>query len=524
MKITTLDTTLRDGAGSSNVSFSNSDKIKIVKLMDELGIDLIEVGNPAYSAKNATFFEELPSLSLKHARIAVFGATCRPFAVAAEDEALLSMATCGVRDAVLFGKAWDLHVTDVLKTTLEENLRMIEDSICFLCARGMRVIFDAEHFFDGYVKNRDYAIRVLKTAEKAGAETVVLCDTNGGTFPDEISEITADAIQNTTISVGIHTHNDSGFAVANAAMAVAAGAVHIQGTLNGVGERCGNASLATVIANLQLKRGYEIIPTENMNLLTPISRAVAEISNISLRNQPYVSRQAFSHKAGMHIDGILKNSVSFEHIEPSLVGNRRNLLISDIAGRSAVMHVMERIAPDSAQNAALVEKIVKKVKELEFGGYQFDAADASLELVIRRELGMYRKHFTLKSCRVISEYDPKKERSYCSAFIRVMVDEKEENCTVDASGPVHAIDMALRKALNGFYPTLTGARFTDYKVRALNTEEAAAGAMTRVLIETTDNEMSWTTVGVSKNVIEASLNALVDSIEFKLIKSDEKAL
>lgn len=519
MKITTLDSTLRDGAGSSKVSFSTSDKLKIAKLLDALGIDFIEVGNPTYSTKNAAFFEALPSLALKHARIAVFGATCRPESCAAEDAALLSMANCGASVAVLFGKAWDLHVTDVLKTSREENLRIIHDSIRFLVDRGMEVIFDAEHFFDGYHHNADYALSVIKTAAAAGAHTVILCDTNGGSFPDEIYKLTRIAIEETGIRIGIHTHNDSGCAVANALMAVEAGAVEVQGTINGVGERCGNANLASLIAGLQLKRGHVLIPQENMRLLTSVSRAVAEISNISLRNVPYVSRQAFSHKAGMHIDGVLKNHKSFEHIAPEEVGNHRDILVSDIAGRSAVLHVLERIAPNLPRESEEVERILKRLKELEFLGYQFEAADASLELIIRRELGLYRPHFSLELFRLIDEHDRGKERNYCSVLAKVRVGEHEELTAADANGPVHAIDMALRKALDKFFPSLQGARLTDFKIRVLNSEEAT-GASSRVLLEMTDNEMSWTAIGVSTDIVEASLNALLDAIEYKLMKDD----
>ncbi|MDD6308194.1 MAG: citramalate synthase [Clostridia bacterium] len=514
MKITTLDTTLRDGAGSSRVSFSNADKLKIAHLLDMLGVDLIEVGNPAYNSKNAAFFEALPSLSLQHAHIAVFGSTCHPGTAAANDEALLAMANCGARDAVLFGKAWDLHVTDVLKTSLEENLSIIGDSIRFLRAHDMRVIFDAEHFFDGYKKNPAYAIAVLSAAEAAGADTLVLCDTCGGCFPDEIFQITSLVAEKMQSTIGIHAHNDSGFAVSNTVLAAAAGARHVQGTINGVGERCGNANLATVIANLQLKRGYSMIPAENMRKLTPISRAVADISNISVRNLPYVSAEAFSHKAGMHIDGVIKNNESFEHIPPEAVGNRRHLLVSDIAGRSAVCHVLERILPGVPRDDAAVERILSRLKTLEYEGYQFDGADASFELVVRRELGLYHPHFSIVLCRLFNEHDRGRESSYSSVLIKVNVDGREEITAADADGPVHAVDIALRKALEPFFPSLSNVRLTDYKVRILNSE--ATGSLTRVLMESADTEKSWTTVGVSKDIIEASLAALVDSIEYTL--------
>lgn len=519
MHITTLDTTLRDGAGSSKVSFSNSDKLKIAGLLDRLGVDLIEVGSPVFNSKNKAFFDALPSLELQHARVAVFGSTCRAGAQAEEDAGLLALTGCGVSDAVIFGKAWDLHVTDVLQTTKEENLRMIRDSIRFLTENGMRVIFDAEHFFDGYKANPAYALRVVHTAEEAGAQAVVLCDTNGGTFPDDIMEICRTVCGESHVEIGVHTHNDSGFAVANTVLGVSAGARHVQGTLNGVGERCGNANLSTVIANLQLKRGYDVIPEPCMRRLTPISRAVAEISNISVRNMPYVSRQAFSHKAGMHIDGVIKNHVSFEHIDPECVGNERSLLVSDIAGKSAVLHVLERIAPAIQKDAEEVGRILRRLKELEFAGYQFEGAEASLELLVRRELGMYHPHFEIELCRLIDEHNRGRESSYSSVLIKVFVGDKEEITAADANGPVHAMDIALRKALDGFYPCLRWARLTDYKVRVLNSE-AATGAMTRVLIETTDNEKSWTTIGVSQDIIEASLAALVDSIEYKLMLVD----
>lgn len=512
-KIETFDTTLRDGAQAERISFSVRDKLKIAALLDTLGVDFIEIN--MLDDSDMDFAEKLKEINLKNSRIAAFGSTCRIFEKPSENKVLSYIVDGGFSAASIFGKAWDLHVSDVLGTNGNENLRMIYDSVSFLAEKKIDVIFDAEHFFDGYKSNPAYAMEVLKTASAAGAYRLVLCDTNGGCFPDEIFDITSKVCDEMGGVVGIHAHNDGGMAVSNSVFAVKAGAVQIQGTINGIGERCGNANLATIIANLQIKKNLELIPDGNLSKLTYVCRAVAETANISLRNMPYVSRQAFSHKAGMHIDGVMKNPESFEHVDPRLVGNERNFVVSGIAGRSALIDTIHKIAPYIDKNSPETLAILQEIKEREQEGFQYDAADASLELVIKKSLGLFKKHFDIDLCRLIDEHDSGRERCYSSVFIKVYVGDSEEITAADSDGPVHAMDIALRKALDRFYPSLREMKLSDYKVRVLNSE-AATGSTTRVLIETTENGHTWTTIGVSENIIEASLVALVDSIEYKL--------
>ena len=515
LDIETLDTTLRDGAQSDRISFSSADKIKIIGLLDTLGVDFVELG--VSDTADVDFIRQANEIKLVHTKLSAFGSTCRAEEKAKDSAMLSNLIECGTQWCTVFGKAWDLHVTDVLRTTYEENLRIIFDSISFLVQNGKKVIFDAEHFFDGYKSNTEYALKVIKTAEKSGASVCVLCDTNGGSFPDEICEITKAATEYVKISTGIHAHNDGGMAVSNSVFAVRGGASHIQGTINGIGERCGNANLATVMANLQLKLGYNVIGKEKMKKLTHTARAIAETSNITTRNLPYISRQAFSHKAGMHIDGVIKKHESFEHISPASVGNERNFLVSGISGRSALTQKVNRFVPELDKDSPEVNAILEEVKALEAQGFQYDAADASLEIVIKKALGIFKKHFDIKLCRLIDEHDSGGKQSHSSVLIKVLVDGSEETTAADSDGPVHAMDIALRNALYKFYPELLSIRLSDYKVRVINSEQAT-GSTTRVLIETTDGSNTWTTIGVSVNVIEASLMALADSIEYKLNK------
>lgn len=516
-RIYTLDSTLRDGMQSEKISFSVADKIKIVKYLDDLGVDYIEAGNPGSNVKDRELFRLMEGLSLKHAQLVAFGSTCKVHTCPQKDENLRHLVHAGTQTVAIFGKASALHVSDVLNTTPKENLRLIRESISYLVQQGKRVFFDAEHFFDGYKENKDYALQVLLTAQEAGAETVVLCDTNGGCFPNEIAEMTRIVTETVSVGVGIHTHNDAGMAVANTVMGVLSGANQIQGTLNGIGERCGNATLSTCIANLQLKYDYDILSKENMKKLTPISRAVAEISNISLSGMPYVSKGAFAHKSGMHIDAVLKNSKTFEHIAPEVVGNARNFLISEMAGKSAILSEIQKIRPDIEKNAPETAQVLKRLKDLEYKGYQFEGAGASLELVIRKVLNCYRPHFELMKLNLVTEQETLAKRVTSFALIKVNVDGKEEITAAEGNGPVNALDTALRKALNVFYPVIDETHLTDYKVRVLDSK-AATGATVRVLIETTDGKDSWTTIGVSTDVIEASKIALTDAVEYKLLK------
>ncbi len=521
-KVTIFDSTLRDGAQAEGVSFSVEDKIKIVKAIDKLGCAYIEAGNPGSNPKDLEFFERLKSIELKNAKIAAFGSTRRRGISPSEDGNVQALLRAGTQTAAVFGKSWDFHVTDIINATLRENLEMIYDTIAYLKEQGMEVVFDAEHFYDGYKNNPSYALKTLESAVQAGADCLCLCDTNGGTFPNEIYDITKLVVEKYDVPIGIHAHNDCGMAAANAIMAVRAGASHVQGTLTGFGERCGNTNLSTVIPDLQLKMGYDCIPQENMAELTHIAREVSEIANLKLNDrEPYVGRTAFAHKGGMHVDGVSKNSKSFEHIDPSLVGNERKFLTSEVAGRTTILSMIRKIAPDINKNSPETVKIMERLKELEYEGYQFEGAEGSFELLIRKELGKYKPFFELDTFKIIGEHPTEGSIRTASAMIKVSVDGKKEITAAEGDGPVNALDKALRKALEVFYPTLSEVHLTDYKVRVLDSTSATASKV-RVLIESSDGVESWTTVGVSKDIIEASWIALVDSIEYKLIKNIEK--
>ncbi len=517
-----LDTTLRDGAQAEGISFSVRDKLAVVQALDALGIPLIEAGNPGSNPKDLEFFEQVKNLALESAVICSFGATRRPGLVAADDPQVKSLLSAGMKVVVIFGKTWSLHVTEVLKTTLDENLAMIRDTVALARTTG-RVVYDAEHFFDGWKDDADYALKTLVTAAEAGADTICLCDTNGGAFPEEVTAgvLAAMAVLKGRAVVGMHAHNDSGLAVANSLAAVEAGARHVQGTLVGFGERCGNANLATILANLQLKRGYACIPADRMERLTQSARSVAEVANIILPDDlPYVGRKAFAHKAGMHMDGVRKCSASFEHVAPDTVGNARRFLMSEVAGRSAVMERLRKLAPGVQKGDPVLDTLVARLKELEQKGYQFEGADGSFDLLMRKALGTYKPLFTLEHFRLLGER-PAQGDMGASVLMKVSVEGQTEITAAEGDGPVNALDRSLRKALERFYPALKTVRLTDYKVRVLNGNKATEASV-RVLIESTDGREVWTTVGVSTDIIEASWFALVDSIEYKLIRDLEK--
>jgi len=522
-KVDILDSTLRDGAQAEGISFSVEDKLKIVRTLDDLGVAYIEAGNPGSNPKDIEFFERMRHVKLKNAKLAAFGSTRRRDITVEEDSNVQSLLSAGTPVIVIFGKSWDFHVTDVIRTTLEENLNMIRETVAFFKKKKKEVIFDAEHFYDGYKSNPDYAMKALQAAVEGGADCLVLCDTNGGSFPGEVYEITKKVTETFKTRIGIHTHNDAGMAVANSIMAVEAGASHVQGTYLGFGERCGNANLSTIIPNLQLKKGIICIPQDNMHKLTHAARKIAEISNITMNERdPYVGNSAFAHKGGMHIDGVTKATRSFEHVDPDLVGNKRRFLMSEVAGRRTILDKIREICPSVTKESKEAEAVVNKLKELEHQGYQFEGAESSFELVIRKQLGKYQPFFELESFKLITE-QPVKSGPSASALIKVMVDGKSEITAAEGNGPVHALDRALRKALEVFYPELSSVHLTDFKVRVIDSESATA-AKVRVLIESTDGETVWTTVGVSTDIIEASWIALVDSIEYKLIKDLEKKI
>ncbi len=520
--LTICDSTLRDGAQGEGISFSVRDKIAVVKALDGLGVDVIEAGNPASNPKDEEFFREVKKIELKTSRLAAFGSTRRRGVKAADDVGVKALIAADTPVVAVFGKSWDFHATEILKVSLEENLAMISDTVSYLKSEGKEVVFDAEHFFDGYKNNPEYALRAIKAAADAGADCVCLCDTNGGCFPSEVFNIVSEAVKAVGIPVGIHTHDDGGMAVANSVAAVEAGATHIQGTLIGFGERCGNANLSAIIANLQLKKGFGCIPEENIKELTTVCRTVAEIANVRLvKSMPYVGKSAFAHKAGMHIDGVNKASDSFEHVPPDSVGNSRRFLMSEVAGRSTILDKIRKIDPSVNKDDPVTAEVVARIKELEYRGYQFEGAEASFELLLRKSLGAYKPYFTLEKFKTIGEQVSGSDYSPAAAVVKVSVGGVSEITAAEGNGPVNALDVALRKALERFYPSLKEFQLSDYKVRILDSRETSS-AKTRVIIESGDGTDIWNTVGVSRDIIEASLIALTDAIEYKLIKEDNK--
>lgn len=519
--ITVLDSTLRDGAQAEGISFSVSDKINICRALDKLGVAYIEAGNPASNPKDIEFFKKAAEIEFKNAVLTAFGSTRRKNTACEEDANLNALVNAGTKAVSIFGKSWDFHVTEILRATKEENLAMIAETVAYLKARGKIVIYDAEHFFDGYKHNPAYAMETVLAAERAGADVVSLCDTNGGCFPDEIETVVKAVKAEIKCEVGIHAHDDTGCGVANSLAAVSAGAGHVQGTLLGYGERCGNANLSAVIADLQLKRGVRCAAGD-LKELTSLCRRVAEISNVRLsRGMPYVGKSAFAHKAGMHIDGVNKSSKSFEHVSPDLVGNERRFLMSEVAGRSTVLEKIRAVEPSVTKDSPVTAKIIEKIKEMEYKGYQFEGADASFELLIRKQLGTYKPFFSLEKFKTIGEQRVGEDFAPAAAIVKVRVNDSAEITGAEGNGPVNALDVALRKALERFYPSLKEFRLTDYKVRILDSRETSS-AITRVLIESSDEKDVWTTVGVSRDIIEASLIAMTDALEYKLIKDEER--
>ena len=523
-KIEILDSTLRDGAQGEGISYSVQDKIHICQKLDELGIAYIEAGNPGSNPKDMEFFQKMKKVSLKNAKLCAFGSTRRKDLKCAEDSNLQSLLAAGTEYVVIFGKSWTFQVTDILKATLEENLNMIRETCEFLIQNGRKVFYDAEHFFTAYVENRDYAFQTLQAAVDGGAEVICLCETKGGFMIDDCRKAVADVVKTfgDKVTVGIHTHNDCGLAVANSLVSVTEGATHVQGVLLGFGERTGNANLSTIIPNLQLKMGYECIPADNMKNLTAICGSISEITNISMNSQsPYVGKSAFAHKAGMHIDAVLKNPLAYEHIAPEVVGNSRVFLMSEVAGRSTIVEKIQKFAPTLKKSDEVVNQIVNKMKELEFQGYQFEGADGSFELMVRKLMGQYQPFFKLHYYQTNGSNPRPEEGVCCCAQIKLEVDGQIEITAGEGDGPVNALDIALRKALEKFYPLVSKIRLVDYKVRVLDGKSATASKV-RVIIESTDGNANWTTVGVSSDLIEASWIALCDSFEYKLIRDIEK--
>jgi len=516
------DSTLRDGAQSEGISFSVTDKIKIVKALDGMGIPFIEAGNPGSNPKDLEFFEAIRGMELKASKIVAFGSTRRKNIKVEDDANVQSLLKADTDDVAIFGKSWDFHVTDIINATLEENLNMIEDTIRFFIQKGKEVTYDAEHFYDGYNANSDYAMLTLAAAVKGGAKRLVLCDTNGGRLPSEVFTVTqrvAETFPN--VIIGIHAHNDSGMAVANSIMAVEAGALQIQGTFVGFGERCGNANLSTIIAILELKMKKQCLPEGELENLRTMAKLISEIANIIQDDQmPFVGKKAFTHKGGMHIDGVNKNSKSFEHVVPESVGNSRRFLMSEVAGRSSILRKIQKVAPNITKSSPETAEIMSRLKELEHEGYQFEGAESTFELVIRKHLGKYKPFFELENFKTMGERPDRDSIFSAFAMVKVNVEGHSKMVAAEGDGPVNALDKALREALEVFYPELKKVHLTDYKVRVLDGKEASA-AKVRVLISSTDGVNDWTTVGVSTDIVEASLIALIDSIEIKLLKDIE---
>jgi 2-isopropylmalate synthase len=521
VRVEFYDTTLRDGAQSEDIAFSLNDKLRITERLDEFGIHYIEGGWPGSNPKDLLYFKDVKKLRLRNSKIVAFSSTMKLHAKPDDDEIMKAIFEADTEFVTIVGKSWDLHVTDALKISLDTNLRMIDRTITYLKRHEKRVFFDAEHFFDGFKKNSDYAMKVVEAAINAGADTVVLCDTNGGSMPFEVETIAARVRKTTRVKLGIHTHNDTENAVANSLMAVRAGCDHVQGTINGYGERCGNANLCSIIPNVILKMKHTGIKPDRLAHLRDLSLFVDEMANfVPDKHQPYVGDSAFAHKGGIHVSAIRRNPETYEHIKPELVGNTQRVLISDLSGESSILYKAKEFNIDIEKDKKLVKEVVKKIKDLEMCGYQFEGAEGSLELLIKKALGIHQKYFDLIGFRIMVE---KKERNHpvSEATILVKVGNRVEHTAALGTGPVNALDNALRKALHKFYPRLTEMNLVDYKVRVLSTKDGTQAA-TRVLIQSSDGKHTWGTVGVSENIIEASWQALVDGIDYKLLIEEEK--
>jgi 2-isopropylmalate synthase len=517
-QIQLYDTTLRDGTQGEEISFSVEDKLRILQRLDEFGIAYVEGGWPGSNPRDMEFFNRAKSLRLRQAKLVAFGSTRRAKNNAQDDANLNALLAAETPVVTIFGKSWILHVRAALQISEEENLVIIEDSVSYLKSSGREVMYDAEHFFDGYKDNRAYALSTLRAAQRGGASMLILCDTNGGTLPHEISVIVEDVRKELGCPIGIHTHNDGDLAVANTLAAVRSGAVQVQGTINGYGERCGNANLCSIIANLQLKMGYHCVDAERLKELTGLSYMVSDLANLAHRKHlPFVGQSAFAHKGGVHVSAVIKDPQTYEHISPELIGNRRRVLISDLSGKSNVMYKAQELGIDLNENNANVQGIVDDIKAKEFKGYHYEDADGSLELLMKQRMDGWHDFFELGGFKVIIHKETEEEEPVCEAIIKVQVGSETEYTAAEGDGPVNALDKALRKALEKFYPELKHIVLDDYKVRVLDGQDGTS-AKVRVLITTRDAHASWNTVGVSPNIIEASWRAMVDSIYYFLMK------
>lgn len=517
-KIELFDTTLRDGSQGAGISFSVDDMLKIAKALDEFGVHYIEGGWPGSNPKHEAFFKQAAKMRFKNAKIAAFSSTRHKNFSAGNDPNLKAIIASKAEVACIFGKTWDLHVVHALRASLDENIKMIADSVAFLVSRKREVIYDAEHFFDGFKANKDYALATLRAARDAGAKNITLCETNGGMLPGDVREIVKIVSQELPgVPLGIHAHNDSDCAVANSIVAIEEGCSLVQGTINGLGERCGNANLCSIIPALQLKLGYRCIPDEKIKEITELSRHIDEIANIVPHDsQPYVGRNAFAHKAGIHVSAMARHSSTYEHMNPVDVGNERRILISELSGRSNIASKFKDLSVDFEKDPKASAKITNLIKDSENEGYQFEDADGSFAILASKALNRYKPFFELKTFRVSVEKE-ESGKMVSEATVKILIDGKEEHTVAEGDGPVNALDNALRKALGKAYPAIKDVSLYDFKVRVINAG-AGTAAKVRVLIESKDSHSSWGTIGVSENIIEASWKALVDALEYKLIK------
>jgi 2-isopropylmalate synthase len=512
------DTTLRDGAQTWGITFSLEDKLRIAQKLDDIGIDLIEGGYPGSNPKDRRFFRMAKDISFKHAQVVAFGSTCRAETSPDKDPQIATLVESGTNIVTIVGKSWDLHVREILSIPLERNLEMIRDSLAYLRSHFARVIFDAEHFFDGFKNNPEYAVKTLRAAEEGKVDVLVLCDTNGGTLPTELATIVRHVGERVSTPLGIHAHNDSDTAVSNTLLAVEAGAVHVQGTINGIGERCGNANLISIIPALALKMGRIDAPPERLRRLKRVSEFVDEMANRTpVKSQPYVGASAFAHKGGLHTSAVVKNKKAYEHIDPAVVGNTRIFPMSEQAGRAALVQKAAQYGIDLAPEDPRVSEILRTIKDMEARGAHYEVADGSFELLMKRMLGLHKKLFTLHGFQVSNVKRQGDTKTYSDAIIRIVVGDKMEFSAAEGNGPVNALDEAFRKALQAFYPNVRQVKLTDFKVRVLE-GTSGTGATVRVLIESTDGEHVWWTAGFNPNIIQASWDALVDSIDYKLQK------
>ncbi len=513
------DTTLRDGSQAEDIAFSLEDKIRIAQKLDELGIHYIEGGWPGSNPKDLQFFQEIKSVPLTQAKIAAFGSTCRAGTLPRDDPNIQTLIEAETRVVTIVGKSWDIHPLEAMNITLDQNLDIIHSSIRFLKDRVEEVIFDAEHFFDGFKSNPRYALSTLSTAQEAKADWIVLCDTNGGTLPDEVQSIIKEVKKKIIVPLGIHAHNDAEMAVANTILAVREGIGMVHGTMNGYGERCGNANLCSIIPNLKVKMRIDCVSDGQLKKITEVSRFISELANLPHNKYlPYVGESAFAHKGGLHVSAIRKSDITYEHIQPERVGNHQRVLVSDLSGESNILYKAAEFKIDLQSKDPKVKEILNNLKQMESQGFQFEGAEGSFEILIKKALGQHKKFFELMGFRVIVE---KKEEGtpLSEATIMVRVGDRVEHTAAVGNGPVNALDNAIRKALEKFYPELKEVKLLDYKVRILSTKDGTA-AQTRVLIESGDGTSKWGTVGVSENIIQASWQALVDSIDYKLLKEE----